>query len=309
MAAVLDDRGDSPFMSVRQVAAYLQLNEKKVYALLKEGKIPGTKVTGKWLFPRELIDRWVLESSHGGVLSDRLVVTGSDDPLLYRLILGHAQHTRARALVSYSPTGTRLGLELLQAHRADACALHWGPDSESHLRHPALLSQYPQHRGWILVRAWRRRQGLLLAPRLGLADAPLPAVLARARAEGLRWRLRQPGAGAQRFLQDALQRLDPALAALPDGPSALSEREAAAAIAMGEADLAPGCQAIATEFGLHFTPLGWEAFDLVLPRRVYFRQLFQDLLGRLRGAPARALAQTLGGYDLAPSGALVWSAE
>lgn len=35
------------FLSVREVADYLHLNEKKVYSLAAEGKIPGTKVTGK----------------------------------------------------------------------------------------------------------------------------------------------------------------------------------------------------------------------------------------------------------------------
>jgi len=87
-----------PFMSVKQVAEYLNLNEKKVYTLVNEGRIPGTKVTGKWMFPRELIDRWMLESSHGGVLTDRLVIMGSDDPLLFRLVLRYSQEIRAHAL-------------------------------------------------------------------------------------------------------------------------------------------------------------------------------------------------------------------
>ncbi|MGA7982583.1 MAG: helix-turn-helix domain-containing protein [Chromatiaceae bacterium] len=77
MAAVIEKL--PRFLDVKQVADYLNLNEKKVYALVAEGRIPGTKVTGKWMFPRELIDRWVLESSHGGLLADRLVIAGSDD--------------------------------------------------------------------------------------------------------------------------------------------------------------------------------------------------------------------------------------
>ncbi len=49
-----DSTGESTgprFLSVRQAAEYLQVNEKKIYALASEGKIPGTKITGKWLFP------------------------------------------------------------------------------------------------------------------------------------------------------------------------------------------------------------------------------------------------------------------
>ena len=63
-------------MSVKQVARYLNLNEKKIYALVSNNQIPATKITGKWMFPRELIDKWMLDSSHGGLLTDRLIVSG-----------------------------------------------------------------------------------------------------------------------------------------------------------------------------------------------------------------------------------------
>ena len=75
-----------PFLSVRQAAAYLQLNEKKIYELANQGVIPATRVTGKWMFPRELLDRWMLDSSHSGLLADRLIIAGSDDPLLFRAV-------------------------------------------------------------------------------------------------------------------------------------------------------------------------------------------------------------------------------
>ncbi len=86
MSAVIPLHQDA-FMSVKQVAEYLHLNEKKIYALVNGGKIPATKVTGKWMFPRELVDRWMLDSAHGGLMTDRLIIAGSDDPLLYRIVL------------------------------------------------------------------------------------------------------------------------------------------------------------------------------------------------------------------------------
>ncbi len=165
MSAVLMQENDA-FLSVRQVASYLQLNEKKVYALVNEGKIPATKVTGKWMFPRELIDRWMMDSAHGGLLTDRLVIAGSDDPLLYRVVSAFARDINAMAQVSYTPTGTRLGLELLQASRVDVSSLHWGPSDESRTRHPALLRQHPQHSNWVLIRAFTREQGLMVRPDL-----------------------------------------------------------------------------------------------------------------------------------------------
>ncbi len=38
-------------MSTREVADYLRIKERKVYDLVRERKIPCSRVTGKWLFP------------------------------------------------------------------------------------------------------------------------------------------------------------------------------------------------------------------------------------------------------------------
>jgi len=290
------------FMSVRQTARYLQLNEKKIYALAADGAIPATKVTGKWLFPRRRVDEWLIESSHGGVLTDRLVIAGSDDPLLARVTMGIAESVGARALVSYAPTGTRLGLELLAARRADACAIHWGPAAQAELRHPQLISDYPAHRRWVILRLGLRQQGLMVTPEL--AGESLETLCAGAR----RWVFRQSGAGSQHFLNESLTRLGIDVDGLQRVADARSEREAAACIAMGEAEIAPGARAAAVESGLGFVAIGWEAFDVVTTRAIYFRDLFQRLLSDFASPANRALAANLRGYDLEQTGALVWSA-
>lgn len=304
MSAVIPLHPDV-FMSVRQVAEYLHLNEKKIYALVNEGKIPATKITGKWMFPRELVDRWMVDSAQGGILTDRLIISGSDDPLLYRIIMAFGQDTGAHALISYTPCGTRLGLDLLQTGRVDACGLHWGPGSESKTRHPALLSQYSHHRQWVLIRAFQREQGLMVRPDIGKQTQDA-ADLFDTR---FRWVLRQSGAGAQRFLMEMLSGYNISSDALNATATAHSEREAAAILAMGLADVAPGARAAAHEFGLDFIPFGWEAFDLVLPRSIWFRRLFQDLITRLKSRESLSLAEQLTGYDLSRTGELVWGDE
>jgi excisionase family DNA binding protein len=304
MAAVIS-QDQQVFMNVKQVAEYLHLNEKKIYSLVNEERIPATKITGKWLFPRELVDRWMLDSAHGGLMTNRLVIAGSDDPLLYRLIMNFAQETGAHALISYSPTGTRLGLDLLQANRIDACGIHWGPNQESNTRHPALLRQYPQFRQWVLIRLFRREQGLMVNRKLGEQRPDTKTLLGG----NHRWAMRQSGAGAQRFLLEVLSQYSVSIEQLNSVCTALSEREAAASIAMNQADAAPGARSAAQEYGLDFIPFGWESFDLALPRNIWFRRLFQDLINRLRSADCQALGERLGGYDLSEAGELVWGDE
>lgn len=293
------------FMSVRQVAAYLHINEKKVYSLVRDNKIPATKITGKWVFPRELVDRWLLESSHGGLFTDRLILVGSDDPLLAHVTLDLAGSVGPRALVSYSPTGTGLGLGLLAALRADVGGVHWGRDTESHIRHPALLQHYASHRSWLLVRAFRREQGVMLRPDLLQRHSTAEALLQTK----LRWSARQDGAGSRRFMQELMAELGVDESRLHIVDQALSEREAAAHIAMGKADAALGVRGCSSEFGLGFVPIGWEAFDFALDRGVYFRALFQRLLDTLRSPATRDYAAQLGGYDLDPAGDLIWGME
>lgn len=297
-----DPRSDDlpRFMSVRQVARYLQVNEKKVYALVADNVIPATKVTGKWLFPRDLVDQWLLESSHGGLLADRMLIAGSDDPVIYRAIMHVANEVQARALISYTSTGTQLGLSLLARRRADICGIHWGPAEESQQRHPALLKQHPPHNDWILVRVFLREQGLMVSP--GLAGSDPEQLFAREN----RWVMRQEGAGSQRFLQEVVTRhgLDPAARRVTS--MAYSERDAASALAMGYADVGIGIRAAATEFGLDFIPIGWEAFDFAMHRAMFFRTLFQKLIDYLRGSECRRLAQKFGGYDFTQTGNLIW---
>lgn len=290
------DAASATCLNAREAAAFLQLNEKKLYELANSREIPAARVGGKWLFPRALLEEWLLEQAHGGALSDRLLITGSDDPLLAATVGALAPVLGGDAFVAYSPTGTLPGLELLARRRASVCALHWGGVEHSLQQHAMLLGRFAPHRHWALVRLALREQGVIL--RRGLAVDGIETLAAF----DYRWAMRQAGAGSAHFLESVLASRGFSAADCSVVATARSEREAAALVAREDADCAPGTRAAATEFGLGFLPLGWEAFDLALPRDVMFRRLFQDLLAAHGDARSQALAHRLGGYDLGPLG-------
>lgn len=290
------------FMSVRQVSSYLHLNEKKIYALVNEGHIPATKITGKWMFPKELIDKWMLDSTHNGLLHDRLILSGSDDPLLYRTVLEYTESLGSKALVTYSSTATRLGLKLLNSNKIDACCIHWGPEKESTRRHPSLLQQYSKHKSWVMIRAFKREQGVLFKSSLLETNPEIPDIFDRK----YRWSIRQAGSGSERFLMEELSRHGLNTDLLNVSTTSLSEREAAAAIIMQKTDIASGTRAIANEFGLDFISLGWEAFDFIIPRNIWFRHLFQNLIACIKSDYGQEIAYTLGGYKFDQCGDLIW---
>lgn len=292
----------SPFMSVKEVAEYLHLNTKKVYTLVSEGRIPATKVTGKWLFPRKLVDQWLMESSHGGLLTDRLVITGSDDPLVQRAVTRLVKELEGHAVIGYTVAGTQLGLSLLARHRVDVCAVRWGPARESQHRHAALLQQHPPHKSWVLVRAFTQERGLMLG-----GDFDYSGDLSMLFRPGVRWAMYPENSGADRHLREMCVKheFDPAKLRVVRRVEA--EREAAAMLARRQADVAPGSRAVAGEFGLDFIPLDWEAYDFALDRGVYFRTLFQRFVETMKSEDCQMYAQSLGGYDFQQCGQIIWS--
>ena len=291
------------FLSVKQLAEYLQINEKKIYALANDGRLPGTKITGKWLFPKSLIDQWLLESSHGGILTDRLVIAGSDDPLLTRLVTHLIEEFAAQALISYTSTGTSMGLSLLARRRIDICAIHWGPLQESHIRHAALIQQYADSSQWLIVRLFQREQGFMLASGCDVDGKSIPEIFR----QNWVWAMRGDGTGSQHFLEDTAINYGIDLSGLNTALKVQTEREVASLLSQAQADIAPGPRSVAREFGLQFIPVGWEGFDLVLPRTIYFRQLFQALLQQLHSRGMQSIAQQLGGYRFEQTGDIIWS--
>jgi excisionase family DNA binding protein len=47
------------FMTLKQVAEYLHLNERTIYKWAQEGTIPGSKLGGTWRFRKSEVDLWV----------------------------------------------------------------------------------------------------------------------------------------------------------------------------------------------------------------------------------------------------------
>ncbi|GLS82153.1 helix-turn-helix transcriptional regulator [Paraferrimonas haliotis] len=291
------------YLSAKQLADYLDLNEKKVYALANDGILPGTKATGKWMFPRVLIDRWLLDSCHSGLLSDRLLITGSSDPLMEFIVSNLMQQVGNKGLVSYSGTGSRQGLALLSRHYADICCVHWGLSEERDIRHPALLQGYQNHQQWIMLHAFKRQYGLAVTPTLYEQCQELDTIAA----QPWRWVERQEGSGSRQHMKHWLQLQHRKYQDLNRVDTAYSEQQLAGMIASGAADIGFCCQSSANQFGLAFVPLMQESFDLVMPQSFYFRQLVQAMFEQLASAKVRAKADAYGGYDFAESGRLIWS--
>jgi putative molybdopterin biosynthesis protein len=157
-----------------------------------------------------------------------------------------------------------------------------------------------------LIGCLRRTQGLMVQAgnplRLRSLSDLAPVVAAGGPA--LRFVNRQPGSGTRLLMDHLLAEQGIATSAVPgyDGPPEDSHVAVAAAVASGVADVGPGIEAAARQFGLDFVPLIAEDYYLVCLKDALEHPAVLKLRAALEGeAWARALAD-LPGYEPARSG-------
>ena len=61
----MDATTQSRWMTLQEVAEYLQLSKDMIYRLAQNGRIPASKVGSRWRFRRERIDRWMEDMAVG----------------------------------------------------------------------------------------------------------------------------------------------------------------------------------------------------------------------------------------------------
>ncbi|QIG97181.1 SNF2-related protein [Bradyrhizobium sp. 6(2017)] len=86
-------------LTIREVADLLKINEKTVYKLVAEAKIPGFKVGGSWRFDRATIAKWIEKGSVAGAPSD----AANDDPHPVAEPMAEAPGRATLATAYYSP--------------------------------------------------------------------------------------------------------------------------------------------------------------------------------------------------------------
>jgi excisionase family DNA binding protein len=288
-------------MTTGEVAAHLRLKERKVYDLVRRGRIPCSRVTGRLLFPKHLVDLWVAQNTEFaevGLPAPPPVAAGSHDPLLEWALRESGSELALLA------GGSMDGVRRLAAGRALLAGLHI-LDPLTGTYNVAAVRDIGRIADVVLIEWAEREQGLVIAAGnpLGLRG------IADLRDRRVRVAGRQQGAGARILFEHLLARagLRPDAPNLID-PPALTETDLAAAVHDGKADCGFAVRAVARRFRLGFIPLHRERFDLAMRRRDYFEPPIQTLLGFARSDAFRRQAEELGGYDVSGAGRVVYNA-
>ena len=282
-------------LTTSEAADYLRLGERKLYELVAEERIPCSKVTGKWLFPRHELDRWVMAglARPAGMspFEPPPIVGGSQDDLLEWSL------RQSGSGLATLTEGTQGGVTRLLRGEVAAAAIHF--HSEADDENVAAVTATPQLYDAVLVGFVRREQGLLLPHGNPKSLHSLDDVLA----SGARMARRQSGAGADMLLNLLLAGAGATPADLNRlEPPCLTGPDLAAAVRTGRADCGIATRAAARVAGLEFMPLLWENFDLLLRQRTYFQPSFQALLKFLSQRAFADRAAELTGYDASQAG-------
>jgi excisionase family DNA binding protein len=295
-------------LSTKDVAELLDVNEKMVYTLISEKKLPATKITGKWLFPKSLVEQWLENSTinrheaHGVPSEDSglLIIAGSNDILLQRtLSLFNQRHPGYLAV--YGNVGSLGGLRAMRRSLAHISASHLlqEVDGEYNFR----VAEEELGESPAVVNFCLREQCLLVAKgnpkRIGsVADLGRTDVRIVNRSEGtgtrvlLDMELRKAGLDANKisgYDKEFHSHIDVGLEVLA-----------------GRADAAPCITAVAGLLDLDFIPLRKERFDLLIRKSRFFDKAVQLFLAILHEQAFRALAQSLPGYDMSLCGRMVF---
>ena len=284
--------------TTNEAAEYLRLKERKLYELVAEGQIPCTKVTGKWLFPKDELDQWLrstLVRPAGMAQAEPMpIVGGSHDPLLE-----WALRESVSGLATL-PEGSEAGLRRFVQGELVAAAIHLHAlDDESLDANVAAMRREPNLHDAVLIGFVRREVGLVVAPHnplnlSGITDVPK---------RGARLAVRPAGSGAQLLLEALLARAGiPRSQVRSTSPVCPTGADIAQAVRVGRADCGIAVRAVANAVGLDFVPITWERFDLVVRQRHYFRPQLQTFIRFLKSDLLAAHAAEAGGYDIAGAG-------
>ncbi len=303
--------GEMRLLSTREVARFLNINDKMVYTLVAEKGLPATKVTGKWLFPRHLVEQWLenetinypastdpLPPYHG-----LLIIGGSNDILLDKTIsLFNQLHPDHVAV--FGNLGSLGGIRALRRNLCHMATSHLLQQNDQEYNFGFAREELGQLPG--VVNFCRREQGLLLAkgnPRgiEGVEDLARP---------GLRMVNRPLGTGTRLLFDRELNRAGVEGDKIEGYHREVQRHlDVGMEVLSGRADVGPAIRAVAGLLDLDFVSLRWERFDFLVLKDRFFERGTQMFMNLLHESAFREQVEILAGYDLSLCGKMVFPQE
>jgi excisionase family DNA binding protein len=298
-------------MNTKEVAEYLGIHEKQVYALIKSKRIPSTRVTGKWVFPKGLIDEWIESNAKIGLEKARqktrriegaLLASGSNDPIL-DMLQTYMKKSYPDFYIFSANTGSTDGLKALNMGYTDIAWSHLFDPKSGEYNIPFLSIYLPNVKP-VVVNLFSRDLGFVVAPKnpchiRGFEDLTQKRV---------RFINRQKGSGTRVLLDYHLKRLKISSSEIQGYEREIyTHFEVGLSILSKEADVGIATIAVSKLLGLSFIPITRERFDMILDQSTFFGKGIQAFIEILNSEGFRNRVEGLGSYDFKNSGKILYS--
>jgi len=301
----------SALMNTKEVARYLDIHEKQVYLLIKAGKIPCTRVTGKWIFPLKLIDEWIQTSAHEGLQQARkkinqidgaLLASGSNDPVLDMLLTAMKKDHPAFLFFSAN-TGSVSGLEALNTGLTDIAFSHLYDPETGDYNTPYLKKYCPDHQP-VVVNLFYRQIGFLTTKSKSNIFDGWDSLTH----QGLRFVNRQRGSGIRILLDYELKNRKIAGSDISGYDNEVyTHFEVGLSLISGDADVGIASAAVAKILDLNFQPLVSERFDMILDKDTFFQPSIQFFIEMLQSDQFKSRVEKIGSYNFKDTGRILHS--
>ena len=299
--------------TTKEVAEYLSINEKQVYRLIKEKKIPATRITGKWLFPKNLIEEWIMsnarvsveEAAHPKISPENQVVIAGSNDIALELLLKNASLLHPQYTFSISNIGSLAGLIALQNGGCHIAATHLLDQETGEYNSSFIKKHFPDMK-IALLNVAHREQGLIVKKGNPLGLKTVKSIITK-KANIIN---RQEGSGTRVLLDYRLKEsgIDPETIQGYDRV-AYTHMEVALDVFSGSSDVGVGIMAAARMLGLDFIPLAKERFDLAIPAEHFTSEPVKALRKTLNSDDFKAGIAEMGGYEVRDTGKVVYERE
>jgi len=300
-------------LNTKEVAQYLGIHEKQVYALVRARRIPATRVTGKWIFPKKLIDAWIETNAGQGIKEARpkskkiagaLLAAGSNDPVL-DILQTCMRNSHPEFYIFSANTGSTEGLKALNMGYTDIAWSHL-LDVKSGQYNIPYLATYLSNVRAVVVNLFKREVGFLVAPGNPLNIKGFKDLVNK----DIRFINRQQGSGTRLLIDYHLQRLGITAVGISGyDVEVYTHFDVGLSILSREADVGIATAVVSKLLGLQFIPITWESFDMVLDQTTFFERGVQAFIDILKSDEFRTRVEKLGGYDFKDSGNILYSAS
>lgn len=302
---------EKTLLSTRELARFLSINEKMVYTLIAEKNLPATKATGKWLFPRHLVEQWLEAQTinfpkqpdplppYDGLL----IIAGSNDILLDRTI-SLINQRYSEEMVAFGNMGSLGGIRALRRNHCHIASSHLIQKDGEEYNFGFAIDELGQMPG--IINFCRREQGLLIEK----GNPKNIRSVADLNQAGIKIINRPLGTGTRLLLDEELTKAGIGGNEIEGYTREVSRHlDLGLEILSGRAQAGPCIRAVAELLDLDFVPIKWESFDLLILKDRFFDKGVQQFLGFLSEPSFKKLGDDLAGYDLSFSGKMLFPKE